>query len=182
MNKKGLTTVQTFLFIFFGFLGIVFLGLAVLSFNIININLGQDVMIGQVNLQNATNQTFGKISNGFIDNADNMGVILLLGMALLMIGQGYVVGKKWPKAWIVVDIFILVFAVLGAVYISQTFNTLINSTSYFNVFGDNLPNSSAFILNLPYISAILGILIMIFTYSGINREGDQTQTNVLGYG
>lgn len=182
MNKKGLTTIQTFLFIFFGFIGIVFLGLAVFGFNLVNTYLGQDVDIGQVNLQNATSLTFGKISNAFIDNADYYGIILLLGMAVLMIGQGYVVGKRWPKAWIVVDIFILVFAVVGAVYISQTFNTLINSTSYFSVFADNLPKSSGFVLNLPYIVAILGVLIMIFTYAGINNTEGEPQTTVLGYG
>lgn len=181
MNNKGLTTIQTFIFIFFAFLGIVFLGVLMFGFDLINTNLGQDVEVGQVNLQYATNQTFGKISDALVDNGDTIGIVFLLSMSVFMILNGYVVGRKFPKAWIIVDIFILVFCFLGSVYIQQTFDTLINSTTYFNIFGDSLPNSSGFILNLPFISVILGVLIMIFTYAGLNKEGE-TQTNVLGYG
>lgn len=180
MNKKGLTSGQTFLFIFFGFLGILFLGLALLGFNLVYQYIAIDTDIGQVNLQNITNQTFGKINTAFTDSADNMGIILLLGMALLMIGNGYFIGKKFPKAWVIIDIFLLVFAVLGAVYVAQTFDTIINSTSYFNIYGDSLPKSTAFILNLPYIVAILGVLIMIFTYAGISKN-EEPEPNVLGY-
>lgn len=180
-NKKGMTTIQIFLFIFAAFLGIILLGIAMWGFDLVNDNLGIDVNVGQVNLQNVTNQTFGKVSNAFVDNGDTIGIILLLGMCLFMIVNGYVIGQKYPKLWIVIDIFILVFAFVLAVYISQTYSTLINSSSILSIYEDSLPNSSTFVLNLPLVISIVGILIMIVTYAGIRKDEEQ-ETTVLGYG
>lgn len=184
MNKKGMSTVQIFLFIFFAFFGIVFLGLAVWGFDLVKTNLGVDVMIGQVNLQNATNLTFGMISDGLKTNADTLGVILILGMCLLMIMNGYYFGSKYPKFFLVIDIFIIVFAFLLAVYISQAFDTLINSSSLFSFYEEDLPNSARFILNLPLVVSIIGVLIMIVSYAGIKKDDqdDYTQEQyVAGY-
>jgi hypothetical protein len=169
-DKKGLSTIQLFLFIFASFFGIVFLGLAIWGFDLVKTNLGVDVMIGQVNLQNATNQTFGMISDAMVTNGDTIGVILLLGMCLLMIMNGYYFGSKYPKFFLIIDIFVIIFAFLLAVYISQAYETLINSSSIFSFYADDLPKSSTFILNLPLIISIVGVLIMIVSYAGIKKD------------
>lgn len=185
-NKRGMTTLQIFFFIFACFFGIVFLGLAIWSFSLVHNVLGIDVMVGQVNLGNATNSTFGQIATAFSDNGDALGIVFMLGMVILMIVNGFFLGSKYPRLFIILDIFILVFAFILAVYISQTYNTLINSSAFFSFYADDLPKSSTFLLNLPIFVSIIGVLIMIVSYAGIKKDPNVEQygetPTVLGYG
>ena len=170
MNKKGISTIQLFLFIFVAFLGILFLGLAMWGFDLVNDALSQDVEVGQVNMLNVTNSTFGQLNTAFLDLGDSLGIILILSMAVFMFINAYFLGKRIPKLFIVLDIFILIFAFLLSVYISQSYELVINSSSILSIYGDNLPKSSAFILNLPLYVGIIGVLIMIFTYAGLRKS------------
>lgn len=181
MNKKGFSTLQIISFIVVSFILIVFLGFALWGSDLINDNLGINAQIGQVNLQNITNQTYGQFNSAFMNSADDIGLIILFGMCLSMIGAGYYSYSKQSKAWIFVDIIILVIAFIFATYVSALYSTLINSSLLFTFFETDLPNSSSFILNLPLIVGILGGLIMLVTYAGIKQYTD-TSTNVLGYG
>lgn len=169
-NKRGLSLVFILLFIFACFFLIIFLGLAMFSFSQVNSILNQDVDIGQVNLQDVNNQTFGQISTGFVDNGDTLGIVMIFGMVLFMMLNGFILGRDHPKLFLIIDIFILFFAFILAVYISQTFETFINASSVLSVYIDDLPKSSAFILNLPVYVSIIGILVMILTYAGINKK------------
>lgn len=178
MNKKGLSTLQLFAFIFISFFIVMFLGLGVWGFNLVYDNLALDVDVGQTNLKNITDATFGKVNSAFTQTADTIAVVLLLGMAIVMILSGYVLGEKYPKIMIGIDIIILVFCFIVSIYISQTFDTYINSNEYFTLYADNLPKSSAMILNLPYYIGVIGVLIMIFSYA-ITKPREET--SVYGY-
>lgn len=178
-NKRGLGTVNMFIFIFAAFFMILFLGIVLFIFNQINAALDIDVDIGQVNLRDVNSETFGKINTGFVNNADVLGVMMLLGMSLLMILNGFFIGQKSPKIFLVIDILILVFVFITAVYLSQTYETFINSTSVLDLYIDDLPKSSKFILNLPLFVGTLGALVMIFTYAGLNKE--RGELNVQGF-
>lgn len=180
MNKKGLTTFQIFLFIFLAFFVAIALGLMLFGSNLITETLGQDVEVGQVNLQNVTQDTIGRLNTAFFDNADTIGIVIILGMCLLMILNAYFLGGTTPKLFLIFDIFILVFAFILAVYVSQTYSLLINSTTYFNLFMTDLPKVSKFVLNLPLYLSTIGVLIMIITYSGIGRDV-QKEVDVYGY-
>lgn len=182
-NKKASSVFWGFVLIFVALLVAIFLGIAAFSFNIINEVLSIDVDIGQVNLKNVTDSTFGQINTGIINNADTIGIILLFGMCLMMILNGYYVGSKNSKLFFIVDIFLLILFFIPSIYVSQIYEIFINSTSllqgtYINI----IPKVSKFMLNLPTIVGTVGIITMIVSYIGIRKDdtgGDGA--NVLGY-
>ena len=180
MNKKGLGLFQIFSFLFLAFFVAIFLGIYLWVFTLMDESLDLDIDVGNVNLQDINNQTFGKIVEEFKGAADNMGMALILGMALLMILNGYYFGPK-SKLWFSVDIVILVFAFILAVYLSSTYSTFINSSSLLEeVYITDLAKTSSFVLQLPIYVSTLGFLIMIVTYAGIRKRKEEVP-NVLGY-
>ena len=171
MNKKGLSVLPMFIYVFFVFFTILFLGIGVMVFDLIYTNIALDVEVGQVNLKNITDQTLGKLNTGLLTSADTIGIILILGMALLMIMNGAFFGER-NTLWIPIDILVMVFVFILSVYLSQVYDILINSSTLLSVFIDDIPKSSTFVLNLPTFVATIGALIMIFTYAvGRKEEG-----------
>jgi len=183
-NKKGSTVVWAFIIIFVALLVAIGLGVTVYSFNLVTQTIGQDVDIGQVNLQEVTNSTLGQINTGMLTNADTIGIVFLLGMILLMVLNGYYIGSKNPKLFFVIDIFLLALFFIPSIYVSQVYETFINSATVFSdTFINTIPKTSKFILNLPVIIGTAGVLTMILSYAGI-RKDEETEgdgANVLGY-
>ncbi len=182
-NKKGVqgpVTIQMFLFVIIAFLAIVFWGIYIFAFDTITTNIGVDVDVGAVNLQAVTNSTLGQINTALVANGDILGIILLLSMVMMMLLNGFFLGRENSRLWIVGDIFILVFVFIFAVYIAQIYDIFINAAPILDVFIDDLPKSSTFILNLPIYVATIGALIMIISYSAIS-ESKRGESNVLGF-
>ena len=172
-NKKGLSTVNILLFLFFAFLIVIFLGLYVFVFNTITTNLEIDQVFGQVNLKNVTELTLGQLNDGLLGSADLLGYTIIFGMILLMLVNAYFTRGKYNILFIIIDMVILVFAYILSVYLTDTYSTYINSTTLLNVYANYMPLSSKFILNLPHIVGIIGALIMILSYSNIpKKEGE----------
>lgn len=170
-NKKGMSVVGMFTFIFAVFFVAIFLGMSLFLFIQINSILDTNVDVGQVNLQDINGLTFGQINTGFVSNADTIGIMTLLSMSLLMILNGFFIGSRYPKLFMAIDILILVFVFILSVYISQTYELFINSTVLLSdIYINDIPNTSKFVLNLPLIVGTLGALIMIFSYSGLNKD------------
>lgn len=183
-HKKGSAIIWGFVIIFVALLFSIFLGLTVYVFNLLTETLGQDVEVGQVNLKDITDATFGQINAGIIQNADLIGILFLLGMCILMIFNGYFIGSKNPKLFFVIDIFVLALFFIPSIYVSQVYETFINSTTLFeNVYINIIPKVSKFMLNLPTIIGTVGVLTMILSYAGIRRDDEAAQedVNVLGY-
>lgn len=179
INKKGLSTIGIFPFIFYFFFIAIFLGITILIFNSVSEGLDHDVYIGQVNLAEINNQTFRQFEIALTDKADMLGIVLLLGMCLMLFMNAFLTGRNYPKLFMIIDIFIIIFAFILAVYISQIYETFINSTDILtDIYINNIPNASKFILNLPLIVSTLGVIIMILTYSQMNRK--EREANVLG--
>jgi len=183
-NKRGSSVIWAFVIIFVALLFSIFLGIVAYSFNLVTTVLGQDVDIGQVNLKDVTDTTFGQINTGMINNADTIGIVFLFGMIILMIMNGYFIGSKLPKLFFIVDIFLLALFFIPSIYISQVYDTFISSSTVFqSTYTDVIPKVSKFMLNLPVIIATAGIITMILSYAGI-RKDDTTEgdgANVLGY-
>lgn len=179
IGKKGIATLDVIQYIFWFAFAIIFLGVFIWGFGLIYDALDVNVDIGQVNLQDVNNQTFGRMNLALMDHGDTIGLAILLSMCLLMFFSAYFFGSDNSKMWIPVDIVIIVFAFIVAVYVSQTFETLIN-LPILDVFQNELPKSSGFILNLPLIVSTLGVIIMIISYIGLKRENEEG-VNVLGY-
>ena len=183
-NRKGSSVDLGFLIMFNALIISVFLGVSVYVFNLITVNLGQDVDVGQTNLQIVTDSTLGQLNLGLASNADLIGITLLFGMCFLMIMNGYFIGRNNSKLFFIIDMFLLILFFIPAVYISQVYEILITAnTPLSGTFTDVISGTSRFMLNLPIIIGSVGVLTMILSYSGIrrlNREpGDGS--NVLGY-
>ncbi len=171
MNKKGEGMVLAFMIIFISLLFAIFLGLTVYGFNLVNDALSYDIDVGQVNLQDVTEATFGQINTGLINNADTIGIIFLFGMCLLMMLNGYFTGGKYPKLFFIIDFFLLALFFIPSIYVSQVYELFINSTDIFSeTFIDIIPKVSKFMLNLPVIIAVVGIITIIVSYAGIGRK------------
>lgn len=181
-SKKGSSVVWGFAIMFVALIVAIFLGVFVFIFGQINTVLSQDVDIGQVNLGNVTAITFGQINTGLINNADTIGIIILFGMCLLMILNGYFFGSHSLKLFFIVDMFLLILFFIPSIYISQIYELFINSSTVIqSTFIDTIPKVSKFMLNLPIIIAIVGIITMIVSYIGIKKQDNEEPVNVLGY-
>lgn len=180
-DKKGLTTVSMFFGFFVIVMAVVFLGIFFYIFSTVTNNLMIDVDVGQVNLMTVTNETMGELNRGFSANVDNIGIAIILGMILVMLLNGYFFGGKYHRLFIVVDIFILIFVFIFAVYLAQSYNTLIHATEELNIYINDMPKTSTFIINLPIYVSIIGIIIIIVSYLIIPKAQNEVIPNVYGY-
>jgi len=177
MNKKGIVSFGIFKSLILFLLIAIFLGISVYTFSTISGYMGQDIEIGQVNLGEISNQTLGVISSGFVNSADTLGIVVLLSMCILMLGTAYF-SQGHHKIMIVVEIFIIIFTFVGAVYISNTYNTYITAFSGIDdVYSETLHKTSKFVLTLPIVTIVIGALMIILSY-GLRRK---EEINVLGY-
>lgn len=180
MNKKGQPMLYTIVFVIGALIFTVLLGLFVYGYYVVNESLNINISVGQVNLAEVNAQTFGAFANSFIGIADNLGAAVLVMMCFLMILNAYFFGSKYPKLFLVVDIFILIMAFILSVYISSTYYTYINSSSFLSFYSEKIPKTSAFIVGLPAIVGVVGALILFFSYAAIKKDNPEVN-NVLGY-
>lgn len=181
MNKKGFSVAGSFFIIFISLLFAIFLGLTVFSFNLLTETLSIDVDVGQVNLKDVTEATFGQINTGIINNADTIGIIFLFGMCILMMLNGYYTAKDSPKLFFVIDFFLVILFFIPSIYVSQVYELFINSTSILSgTFIDVIPKTSKFVLRLPIIIGTVGIVTMILSYSGLG-EKQKGELSVAGF-
>ncbi len=172
INKKGASVGWGLVVMFASLLIAIFLGLGVYGFGLVNSMLSQDIDLGNgVNLKTVSDATFGQINTGLVNNADTIGVVLLFGMILFMMINGYVLGDKYPKIFIVVDLFLLIMFFIPAGYIAWVYEIFINSTDILTpTYITTISKTSKFILNLPAIMGTAGIITMILTYSGLRKK------------
>ena len=150
-----------------------FLGILVTIFNLTTTNLDLDIDIGQVNLGEVVQDTMGKLNVGLLGGADTIGYVIIFGLVITMFANAYIFRGEYPKLFIIVDLILLVFAYIVAVYLSNTYEILINSTSILNVYIVTLPKASTFILKLPLFVSIIGVVIMILSYAGFPRDTEE---------
>ena len=95
------------------------------------------------------------------------------GLILTMFANAYIFRGEYPKLFIIIDIILLVFAYILSVYIANTYEILINSTSILDVYIVNFPKSSTFILKLPLFVSIIGVIMMVLSYAGFPRDTER---------
>lgn len=173
-NKKGLANNWLFFFVIMGFLIIILLGIFLYTYDTITTSfLNQGGMVGQVNLTVATESTMGKINTGMLNQANIFSILLLFGMAFGLIFGAYLTRHEHPLIFFVVDIIILIFAYIIATYISNTYETVITAIPFSSIYINNMNYASTFILKLPLITTILGVVIMIVSYAGIGANKEE---------
>lgn len=173
-NKKGIATIEVIYFVTILFVFLLFIGIFSYAFNVVTIELSRDVMVGAVNLSNATGGTLGQINTALLDKLDLAGMMVIFGMVLGMFANAYFTRNRYPKVFFILDIIILLITYVVSVYISNFYETIIQTAPFQTIFQTNLANPSTFMLNLPGYSVVIGIIIMIISYSNIPtspREG-----------
>lgn len=171
-NKKAQSTIMiTVMLVFLFFAAILFLvgGITVVK---MNEALDLDIEMGQVNLAEVNALTFGKYHEMFIVNADWWGTSLIFGMIIGLFLSAYFLRGTFPKWGIVLDIFIILFVFFISLYISSTYQILIDALAGAGetFLEDYTPKFSMFILNLPVFVVIIGVIMMILFHSKIPRR------------
>lgn len=170
-NKKGMTTMMLIAYIFIGFFVIIFLAVMIyLASNVDNAFRSLTISVGNVSFNNTYNQTMAPALNKLINQSDNLGISLLLGMIIVMLICGYKFRNK-RRLFIILDILIIIVCFIISVFIQNSYNTIIRANDdLYSIFTNELANSSTFLLRLPLIISIVGVLIMVVTYATINKK------------
>jgi len=175
LNNRGQMTIFIFMLIFIAFVAVIFIFVGGLTAVKINSALDQDVMIGSVNLSQTNADTFGQFTTAYLNNAEFWGLSIIFGMILGLVGAAYFLRNKFPKFLIIFDIFIIFVAFIVALYLSSTYQIVIDT---FGIAGeifmeDYTPKTAKFVLNLPIFVVIIGVLLMVILHSSIPRKKEE---------
>ncbi len=184
-NKKGGITIFMIIAIALIVSLVIVLGIVAFVTNKINEGLDQDVMIGQSNLSEITQETLGVTNTALANNLDLFGLFLIFGMIGGLFIASFVMRGRFNKLLIIVDILLIISAFFIAIPISNFYETLlIASSGTMDTFETDMPKTSNFILFLPRYIAIIGVIMMILFYSSIPKREDEsklTQINIEGF-
>lgn len=173
-NKKGSVRMGMIFLIVFSFVAVILLGIFVYAFNTITISLlDKSVMVGAVNLTNATSDTLGQLNNGINNNANLIGAAFLFGMVIGLIAAAYFTRKQNPALFFAIDIILIIFFYILSTYIANAYETTLNVIPFASTFTDTLPLASGFLLNLPLITIITGAIVMLVSYAAIPQTQEE---------
>ena len=174
-NNRGQMSVFLFLIILFAFIGVIFIAVAGIVVYKIDISLDQNISIGKVNLQTINDQTFGILATTFLNNADWWGIALIFGMIFGLFISSYFIRNTYPKLGIILDVFIIIIAFILSIYVSSTFNLLVNSLGDAGetFIEDYMGKSAMFLLNLPIFTVIIGVIVMVLFHSSIPKKTEE---------
>ncbi len=134
--------------------------------------------VGQVNLTEATDNTIGRINTSMLNHANVIAIVFLFAMVIAMFLMAYITRDTNPAIFFAIDIFIIIFAYILAVYISNSYETVLGSIPFSSIFTTNLNYATSFLLALPKITVITGVITMIIAYSAIPKTKEE---EVAGY-
>ncbi len=175
MNKKGQMTIFMVILGVACLFVVIFLltgGLVVIK---INDALSQDINLGQINLKNVTEDTWGVWATTYQNNADFWGLSAIFGMVMGLFLSAYLLRNRFPKWGIILDIFIIVAMFMVALYISSTYSILLDGL---NSAGEPFleeftPKTSFFVINLHIFTVIIGVIMMVLFHSAIPRRTEE---------
>lgn len=174
-NKKGLATAELFGFIIIVFALLVVIGLFTFYFNFITTTLQSGGQAGAVNLGNITGSTLGQINTALVDKLNLIGIMIVGGMVLGMLINAYITRHQYPKILFIVDILIIFLAFVISTYISNLYETIIRTSQFQAFFTASFNTPSLFMLKLPIFVVVIGILILILSYSDIPKSLKEEQ-------
>jgi hypothetical protein len=171
-NKKGQMTVAIFMLLFVVFAAAILIFTAGTALIEINAAVNQSIQIGQVNLQNISEQTIGIATTSFLNNADWYGIATIFGMIIGLFLASYFMRNRYPKMLVIFDILIIFSAFLISLYLTSTYRLILDTLSSAGrpFLETYTPRTSIFILNLPIFSVIVGVIMMVLTHSSIPNK------------
>lgn len=180
-DKRGITFNIFYVLVMMIF-GVVILAVLGFIFHSVRTGLNQNEMIGQVNLSNASESTFGVFDDAYNTNLDLFGLFLIFGMIGGLLIASFMLRGSWNKLLIVVDLILMIAVYILAVLISNAYETLlIASNGVISQFEGSMPKTSNFLLHLPRYCVIIGAVCMILFYSMIPRREDEQQQGGVSY-
>lgn len=177
-NRRGqMQALMLIAFIFIAFFFVIFIGIGVYTINIVQNQLSSiDMTVGNMTYNQTYSQGLYPALNTLKNSMDTEGIVLLFGMIVCQMIVAYGLRNR-KTMWVIMDIIIIIVSFIIAVIISNTFNLVINSNSdLFQVYSQQIPTPSAFILNLYIYIPVVGILISIITYGIFKKK----EVNIYG--
>ncbi len=175
-NRKGqMTLLIAFLLIGMFFATILLLIGGITSMKI-NEALSQDILVTpNSTLADVNAITFGKFHEMVLVNADWWGMSVIFGMIFGLFLSSYFLRNRFPKWGIVLDIFIILFMFLISLYISATYQIILDAFASINetFLEDYVTKTSMFVLNLPVFVVIIGVIMMILFHSSIPKRTEE---------
>lgn len=175
MNNRGQTTVPLFTLIIVSFVLVLVLGAYLFFFQIVDASFGGNLIAGQVNVTNESDNTIGQINDAFLSSADLIGIFFLFGVVFSIIINGFLMRNSTTKLMFMMDFIIIIFAYILATYISNAYETVLVLLPFTDLIISNANNTSRFVLLLPVITVVVGFITMMLTYSAIPRVSDEAQ-------
>lgn len=173
-NKKGQALRDIFTFIALSLVFVLLTGSMLYVFGVVNNELTKtDIAAGSVNFTNSSANTIGKLNTGFLNAADLIGILFLFGMVFAMVLNGYFQRNNVHRLLFMVDFIILILAYILAVYIANSWETILGTLPFADLIIENMNVTSRFLLLLPLITIITGALVMIATYMGLPRSQEE---------
>ncbi len=175
LDKRGLATFGLPEFLVLSFVVVIlFASVIYASVTLTNALLNPNLEdAGQVNFTKAVEDTIGKVNIGMQRGGGLVALFLLFGMVIAMILNGYLTRERYPAIFMVVDIIILIFAYILAVYITNSFETVLGQIPFREIFTNNLNLATQFVLLLPKITVVTGVLVIIFSYTSVPKSKEE---------
>jgi len=182
-NNRGQTTILMIILLLGLFFSIILLLVGGIVAVRINNALNQNITLGNTNLATINSQTFGIYTTTYLNSADWWGISALFGMIIGLFLSAYFTRGTFPKIGIILDIFIILGIFIFALYLSETYQTLLDSLSSAGetFLEDYTPNTSSFMLNLPIYVVIIGCVMMILFHSSIPRKQEENNFYQRGF-
>jgi len=174
-NNKGQMTILMIIMLLALFFAAIILLVVVYASTTIYDSLNINVSIGQVNLAETNEDTMGKFNEMVVSNADWWGLCLIIGMIMGLFLSAYFLRNSFPKWAIILDIFIIITIFIISLYISSTYQELLDSLAGadITILEDDVTKTSMFILNLPIFVVIIGVVMMVLFHSSIPMRKEE---------
>lgn len=175
IDKRGVATFGLPEFIVVSFVVVVlFASMLYASSTLTNALLDSNIVeAGSVNFTAAVEDTVGRVNTGMQNGGGLVALFILFGMVIAMILNGYLTREQYPAVFMVVDILIVLFAYILAVYVANGFEVVLGQIPFLEVFTSNLNLATQFVLLLPKITVIVGALVIIFSYTAIPKSKEE---------
>jgi len=173
-KKAEIQTGQLFMFLVMAFLFVLIIGVFLYSYNLITSSLASvSTSAGAVDFSNATALTMGKINTGLLNHGGLIALFLLFGQLISMVMIAYFTRDSNPSIFFIFEILILIFVYILATYISNAYETTLSAIPFSSIYTTNLNYATTFILKLPLIVTITGVIMMIIGYAGIPKTREE---------
>lgn len=164
-NKRGQITFMLIFFVIAALVTIGVLGISSWTFGMVDEQLRSfDFELGNVSWNETYNETLGLgLEAASTSSPQLISIGLLFGMIICMMFVGYHAGTK-NKLWILLDIGILIVVeILAAISVSSFYSLMNINPELLDVYSNTLSAGSKFVINLPVIAPVVGVLLMIMT-------------------